>query len=206
MCEVGKLPQEAIVEAVLFAAGDPLPLETIAHILGTEKAATAEILQSLADKWAADPSKGVYLKNVNDTYTIATKPILSEILQTLFTPENMPPITPAAYEVLAIIAYNQPTTRAQIEAVRGVNSDGLIHRLLEHDLIEPRGFLDAPGRPQLFGTTDKFLSEFGLNSTEALPPMELLMYSSLQELTANLQKTEGAAKLKNQMSIDNLLE
>lgn len=195
----------AALEALLFAAGDPLSLQSLAQMLQMPEEECASLLQTLQRDWASNPQKGIYLREVEGKYTLATKPICGPVLEALFAPEVQSGLTPAAYEALAIVAYNQPVTRAQVEVVRGVNSDGVMQRLLERDLIEVKGFLEAPGRPALFGTTDQFLEAFGLNSVEALPPMELLMYSSLQELEKNLQEAASGQAVRDQLQLDRFL-
>jgi hypothetical protein len=106
---------------------------------------------------------------------------------------------------LAIIAYNQPVTRAQVEAVRGVNSDSIISRLLERSLICEAGTMDAPGRPTLFATTEQFLMDFGLRSVKDLPPMEMLMYGTLRDFEESLEEAAGRRRDK-QLTIDQLVQ
>lgn len=196
---------KAGLEALLFAAGDPLPLTTLSQLLGIEAELLREELRELQQSWAADPTRGTYLCELEDSYTLRTKPEYSDLLRELYTPAAQAALTPAAYEALAIIAYNQPVTKAQVEAVRGVNSDSLVQRLQDRGLVEAQGRLEAPGRPVLYGTTRLFLEEFGISSLAALPPMELLMYSSLQDLEKNLQEATGAEAVRTQMTLDQLL-
>lgn len=194
----------AAVEALLFVAGDPLSLEKIAAITGIDREELRQILSRLAERYKHDPQRGILLREIDGSYVLTTKPEQKEILQRLFQPRHRPALSQAAYETLAIVAYNQPVTRSQVEAVRGVNSDSIISRLLERELIREDGVLEAPGRPTLFVTTEKFLLDFGLRSVKDLPPMEMLMYGTLRDFEANLEEAAGR-RPERQMSIDQLV-
>ncbi len=172
----------AAVEALLFANGDPLTLEQIARILVIDKPTLKRVLNDMIQRCEHDQQRGLQIRETNGSYTIGTKPGLKNILARLFSPRHRPPLSAAAYETLAVVAYNQPVTRAQIEAVRGVNSDNVLQRLIERALVHEVGTLDTPGRPTLFATTDQFLLDFGLRSVTELPPMEMMMYGTLQDI------------------------
>lgn len=145
------------------------------------------------------------LREAEGSWFFCTKPEQADVLQRLFQPRHRPPLSQAAYETLAIIAYNQPVTRSQVEAVRGVNSDSIITRLMERNLINEAGSLDAPGRPTLFVTTDQFLIDFGLRSVKDLPPMEMLMYGTLRDFERSLEIAAGHRR-DDQMTIDQLVD
>jgi segregation and condensation protein B len=194
----------AAIEALLFVAGDPLPLEKLAQVTGLEKAVLVPLLRQMSDTYARDRRRGLLLREIEGKYLLSTKPNQLDILQRFFLPRHRPPLSQAAYETLAIIAYNQPVTRAQVEAVRGVNSDSIISRLIERDLVSEVGNLDAPGRPGLFATTDQFLLDFGLRSVDELPPMEMMMYGTLRDLEASLDVASGRQADK-QITIDQLV-
>jgi segregation and condensation protein B len=191
------------VEAVLFAYGDPITLEQLSVVFELEKDQIREIMKNLATDLERDDSRGIFIRTLDETYTLSTKPQMKEIIARLFSVRTRPPLTQASYETLAIIAYNQPVTRAQIEAIRGVSSDGIILRLTEKNLIRECGNLEAPGRPVLFETTDQFLKEFGLSSVQELPPMELLMYGTLRDIESSIVNHAHQDKDK-QISIDQL--
>lgn len=195
---------EAMLEAVFFAAAEPLDLHVLSQILGLSLDDTREHVQHFQEKLLNNPQRGIYLREVEEKYALATKPAYSGVLCRLFSEKQAPQLSQAAYEVLAIVAYNQPVTKAQIELVRGVNSDGIVNRLLEYGLIEISGKLQAPGTPSLFVTTEQFLLNFGLSSIAALPPMELLMYGTLQDLEQNLAPDFDRV-VQNQVTIDQLL-
>lgn len=173
---------QALVEALLFAAGEPLKLATISEICEVTETRMQDILTGLADTYTNNGS-GLLLRKADESYFFTTDPKWQEYLARLFRPEHRPALTNAAYEVLACIAYNQPCTRAQVELVRGVNSDHLISRLVERGLIEESGQLDLPGKPAVFSVTAYFLQEFGLNSVADLPAHEMLMYDILNKLS-----------------------
>ena len=193
----------AALEALLFVAGDPLPLEKIAAITGVERTLARQVLEDMGKRLRQDNRRGLLLREVEGTYFFCTKPEQKHVLENLYQPRHRPPLSQAAYETLAIIAYNQPVTRAQVESVRGVNSDSIISRLLERNLICEAGTLDAPGRPTLFSTTEQFLNDFGLRSAEELPPMEMLMYGTLRDFEASLEDATG--RRDRQISIDQIV-
>lgn len=196
---------KAAVETILFAAGDPVPVDRIASILGYDKEKTRKILSEMTEESKFGAKSGLMIRALDDNYTISTKPSMEKILKRMFLPRNRPPMTQAAYETLAIIAYNQPVTRSQVEAVRGVGSDSIIARLLEKNLIQECGSLDAPGRPTLFGTSELFLKEFGLSSYRDLPPMDMMMYGTLRDMETSLSNASGDKK-DNQITIDQIAE
>lgn len=182
-----------MLEALLFAAGDPLSVSELADLteLNTEavERGLRELKQELQTK-----KRGIELRRLEGRYTLSTRADYLETLKRLFTQRHHVKLSNAAYEVLAVIAYNQPVTRAQIDQVRGVSSDGPLNRLLELGLVEESGRLDLPGRPMQFSTTAAFLKLTGLESRHDLPPEELLMYDSLQVLEQKLRVLEGDAR------------
>ncbi|HAL74091.1 MAG TPA: SMC-Scp complex subunit ScpB [Clostridiales bacterium] len=194
----------AALEALLFAAGDPLPFDKLRQITGLERTLLEQILRTMADRYMRDRQRGILLREVEGSWMFSTKPGLSDVLQRLFQPRHRPPLSQAAYETLAIIAYNQPVTRAQVEAVRGVNSDSIISRLIERNLIREAGTLEAPGRPTLFATTEQFLLDFGLRSVKDLPPMEMLMYGTLRDFEQSLETAAGHPR-DNQITIEQIV-
>lgn len=163
---------EAIVEGLLFAAGDPVPVEKLAESLEMDKKALRLILGNMAINYQ-NSKRGLLLREINGSYQLCTRPEHFKYLVRLFEPRQKQGLSQAAYETLAIIAYNSPITRARIEQIRGVNSDSAIARLIERNLIKEAGRMDAPGRPALYETTDEFLRSFGFRSTADLPILEM---------------------------------
>lgn len=192
------------IEAILFVSGDPVNAEKIADILDCSKADVVKTLNDLMNRYEQNPWSGLTIVRADDSYAMMTKPSEKKVLERLFGPRTQAPLSQASYETLAVIAYNQPCTRAQVEQVRGVSSDSIISRLLDRGWIEEAGNLDAPGRPALFKTSKQFLTEFGIESVKDLPPMELMSYKTIRDLEDSLRKAAGGED--KQMTIDSLLE
>lgn len=170
----------ASCEAVLFAAGEPFSIKELAKVLDCSEEQTLTYLRKLQLRYEEDEASALSLKRVDEQWLLTVKDSQDEILKRYFRPGHMPSLSPASYECLAAILYNQPATRAQVEEVRGVNSDGVISRLEERGLIEECGVLEQPGRPSVYQVTKRFLLEAGLESAEDLPPQDLLMYESIR--------------------------
>lgn len=162
---------KAIIEAVLFASGDGVELSKLSEITQTDVEELQAIIQELADEYSYN-KRGLNIIRLEDKCQMVTRGEYADYVQKIVAPRVLRPISSATLEVLAIIAYKQPVTRQVVEKIRGVDSTNSIHKLLERDLIEEQGKLDAPGRPLLFGTTDEFLRTFGLQSLNELPPLE----------------------------------
>ncbi len=194
----------AAIEAILFASGDPVNIERLSECLNTKKAAIEEVLSKLIEKYEQNPWGGLVIRKMEDSYCMMTKPTQKRVLDRMFGPKAQVPLSQASYETLAVIAYNQPCTRAQVETVRGVSSDSIISRLLDRGWIEEAGNLDAPGRPALFRTSRQFLSEFGIESVSELPAMELMSYKTIRDLEDSLRKAAGGED--KQITIDSLLD
>lgn len=193
----------AVLEALLFASGEPIGLERLSDATGVEKERLHRALQDMEEKTSADPRRGLMVREADGAWYLTTKPTTVDSLRRLYQPRSRPPLTQAAYETLAIIAYNQPATRSQIEGVRGVGSDSIVARLIERGLVREAGTLDAPGRPTLFETTEDFLQEFGLRSVHELPSMEMMMYGTLREIEVQLEEAAGNRK-DNQITIEQI--
>lgn len=162
--------QKAIIEAILFAAGRIVRINELMAILEISSDEVISIINSMQEDYAKI-DKGIEIIKVEDGYQLATKKDMYEYLYPIFDKRSKPNLSQAAMETLAIIAYNPKITRAEIEAIRGVNSDGTIYKLLEYDLIENVGKADLPGRPTMYSTTSNFLKMFGLESLELLPDL-----------------------------------
>ena len=168
------IPSETIasLQAALFACGGPVEQERLRELLNLSSAEleeAAEELRSILD----GPKSGIQLISVERAYQLCTKSFVSETVKKALEMRKTPPLSKASLEVLAIVAYNQPVTRSFIETVRGIDSSSIVASLCDKGLLTERGFLDAPGRPVLFGTTDAFLRCFGLESIKDLPEADL---------------------------------
>jgi len=171
---------EAVIEGLLFAAGDPLPLEKIAEIIEVDKKTTRLIIENLKKKFQTS-GRGLIIREIDNAYQFCTKPEHHEYIKRLVEPRQRQALSQAAFETLAIIAYKQPITKAKIEQVRGVNSDSAVTRLLERNLIKESGRLDCPGKPILYSTTDEFLRSFGFSSVSDLPVLQMDEVKVLEE-------------------------
>lgn len=200
---VQELP--SALEAILFVSGESVSLDRFEEITGIDKSVVEKALDKLMTEYESDPWGGLLIRRVEDSYIMCTKPSMKKVLERMFMPKIKAPLSQASYETLAIVAYNQPVTRAQVEAVRGVSSDSIISRLLDRGWIEEAGTLDAPGRPTLFKTSEQFLLEFGIDSIDELPSMELMSYKTIRDLEQSLEDAAGSNDSR-QISIDGLLE
>ena len=158
------------LEAVLFASGDPIGIDRLSQVFGIKPEAVEEAAEKLKVR-LEETNSGVELLRLDNSYQLATKTDYAEHIKKAFDLKRKTPLSSAAFEVLSVIAYNQPVTRAFVEQVRGVDCSGVITTLLEKELIEDRGRLDLPGRPLLYGTTKNFLRCFGLTDLTDLPPL-----------------------------------
>lgn len=160
---------KAIVESLLFAAGTPLSLRRLVEVIGVVQAEVKPALAVLRDEYAA-PERGIILAEVAGGYQLRTAPEYADYVKTLIR-EKPNRLSRAALETLSIIAYRQPVTKAEVEAVRGVNVDGVLNSLITKKLVRVMGRKDVPGRPWVYGTTPQFLEIFGLNDLASLPPL-----------------------------------
>lgn len=159
------------LEAMLFAHGEPVEAARLADALRTEVGEVDEMLAALQKSYDEQERGFVLLQFEGDRWQMASRPYYGESVKRILDTRRNAPLSPAALEVLAIIAYNQPVSRSFIEQVRGVDSSSTVTRLLERNLIEEAGRLDLPGKPVAFQVTDSFLRVFGLGSLADLPPL-----------------------------------
>lgn len=168
--KVEQTKAEAIIEAILFAMGSSVSLEKLAETLELDKKETRGILDHMKEKYQSE-DRGIELVELEGSYQLGTKGETFEYLSKIARIPQKYVLTDTVLETLSIIAYKQPVTRGEIEKIRGVSCDHAVNKLLEYDLIEEVGRLDAPGRPLLFGTTEQFLRSFGVSSIQELPTM-----------------------------------
>ena len=162
--------EQAVIEAMLFAAGREVGTKEIMNVLEIGVEDIDKIINNMKIKYETEDS-GLEIIKVEDSYQLCTKKELYEYIYPLLDNRAKPTISGAALETLSIIAYNPKITRAEIEAIRGVSSDGTIYKLLEYNLIEEAGRLDAPGRPTMFKVTNSFMKMFGISNLEELPEL-----------------------------------
>ena len=164
--EIEKLKQ--IIEAILFAAGREVKINEFVAGLEVNAEDVVNIIENMRQEFE-ESSRGIEIIKVKDAYQMCTKKEYYEYIYPILDKRNKPNLSNAALESLAIVAYNPGVTRAEIEAIRGVSSDATIYKLLEYNLIEESGRLDAPGRPTTYKVTNNFLKMFGYSSLEELP-------------------------------------
>ena len=162
--------QQGIIESILFAAGRQVEVKELMAATELGRDELAGIIEIMKNEYANE-NRGIELIKIDNSYQLCAKKENYEYLYPIFDKRSKPNLSPAALEVISIIAYNPKITRAEIEAIRGVGSDGTIYKLLEYELIQEAGRKDAPGRPTMYETSPKFLKMFGLTSLEELPEL-----------------------------------
>ena len=166
--EIDKIKQ--IIEGIMFAVGRDVTINELSSVLELAPENIQEIVENMRTEFD-DAGRGVQIIKVNDGYQLCSRKENYDYIYQIIDKRNKPNLSQAALETLAIIAYNPKITRAEIESIRGVNSDGTIYKLLDHNLIEDAGRLDAPGRPTTYQTSKEFLRLFGYTSLEELPEL-----------------------------------
>jgi len=166
--EIDKIKQ--IIEGIMFAVGRDISINELSSALELAPENIQEIVENMRTEFD-EAGRGVQIIKVNDGYQLCSRKENYDYIYQIIDKRNKPNLSQAALETLAIIAYNPKITRAEIESIRGVNSDGTIYKLLDHNLIEDAGRLDAPGRPTTYQTSKEFLRLFGYTSLEELPEL-----------------------------------
>ena len=161
---------KGIIEAILFAAGRDVKIGELMSALELSSNEVIGLVESMKQDYKNE-DRGIQIINIDGSYQLCTKQSFYEYIYPVFDKRSKPNLSQAAMETLSIIAYNPKITRAEIEAIRGVNSDGTIYKLLDYHLIEDSGKLDAPGKPTTYSTTKEFLRMFGLESLDSLPDL-----------------------------------
>lgn len=162
---------KSIIEALLFMAGEPVMLDTLRKIIEIDKYNTERLARELIDTYSINNS-GLFIVEVAEGYQMVTNPACASWVRKLLSTSVPKKLTQSSLETMAIIAYKQPIIKAEIEAIRGVNSDGVIKTLLEKRLIKIHGRREVPGRPLMYGTTNEFLQYFGLKDLSELPTLK----------------------------------
>ena len=181
---------ESSIEAVLFAAGEPVAIARLAQMLEVSDEDIVFAATKLADMYSFD-RRGIRLIRLDDCYQLCSAPEHADLIRKTLETRKPPKLSQSALEALTIVAYYQPTTRAYVDKVRGVDSSYTIGLLQQRGLIEECGRLNVPGRPALFRTTQDFLRVFGLTSLEELPPMpesELLDTPVFSEIAEEVEQ------------------
>lgn len=185
---------EQAIEAILFAAGHPVPYDKLAAVIGLSARDIRNLTARMADGYE---ERGIQLLLFPDSCQLCTREEFAPFIREALDIKRGGNLSASSMEVLAVVAYNQPVTRAFIDTVRGVDSSYAVSSLLDKGLLEPVGRLEAPGRPMLLGTTEKFLRVFGLSSLADLPETEALSVaqeSATAEGAAEETSTESAVE------------
>lgn len=186
-----------IIESIMFAAGRQVTSSELAGVLELTPSAVDEIIDDLKSEYE-NQERGIQIIKVNDGYQMSSIIDNYEYIYPIIDKRNKPNLSQAALETLSIIAYNSGITRAEIETIRGVNSDGTIYKLLEHNLIEEAGRMDAPGRPMTYKTSEEFLRLFGLNSLDDLPELPRYRLDENQQIVIDdLIEESSKEKIKS---------
>ena len=189
------------LEAILFTAGDSVEISRIGKVLGAEPWDVRQAAEELAREYETQ-GRGIRLLRLEDKLQMVGAPDYDEAVNRCLEKRRAPKLSPTALEVLSIVAYYQPVTRAYIEQLRGSDSSYTGAVLSERGLIAPVGRLEAPGRPVLFGTTEQFLRMMGISSIEELPPLpNIAVGEGIQELQAAI---EAAGEKQEQLEITEL--
>lgn len=185
----------AIIEAIMFAYGDPISIDKLSEASGIDADTAAKLVNQLERRYNVQGS-GLRIIRLNNTYQISTRADLAAYVKTALDNYRQTPLSQAAMESLAIIAYNQPVTKGFVEQIRGIDSSGVVNTLVERGLIEEAGRLELPGRPIAYRTTDVFLRCFGLTALEELPPLPT------QDGQMSLEELETEAYLDAELYTD----
>jgi segregation and condensation protein B len=181
---------KAVLEAMLFIAGEPLGLDALKKLVELDKPRMDQLLKELVNEYSLR-NAGILIVEVAEGYQMVTNPACSPYVRKLISTAVPKRLSPSSLETIAIIAYKQPIIKAEIEAIRGVNSDGVIKTLLERRLIKILGRKEAPGRPLMYGTTHEFLQYFGLKDLSELPTLKELNEIDIPELPEELPDDPG---------------
>lgn len=161
---------KSTLEAVLFSVGEPIEIARLSDALETDELVIEQVLENLQAEYEERDS-GLRLLKLEDKYQLCTAPEYADAIRKVLEVKSNTPLSQAAFEVLAVVAYNQPVTKSFIEQVRGVDCSASISSLMRRELIEEKGRLDLPGRPLVYGTTPNFLRCFSLSSLSDLPSL-----------------------------------
>ena len=200
--EIDKI--KSIIESILFSAGRIVGSKELMAILELSQEDVDTIMQNMKAEFD-EQRRGIEIIKVDDGYQMCSKKEYYEYIYPIFDNRAKPSLSPAAMETLSIIAYNPKITRAEIEQIRGVNSDGTIYKLLEYNLIEEVGRLDAPGRPTIYSTTKEFLKMFGISNLDELPELPRYKIDENEQIVIDeiIEETETDKETNSNIINDN---
>lgn len=203
--EIEKL--KAIIEAILFACGREVKINELMSALELSGEDVLNIIESLKADYEMN-NRGIEIIKVNDGFQLTTKKEYYEYIYPIFDKRSKPNLTNAALETLSIVAYNPKITRPEIEAIRGVNSDGTMYKLLEYNLIEAVGKADAPGRPTMYEVTTDFYRMFGFSNMEELPELPRYKLDENQQIVIDeiIEENDDKVEISNENLSEELNE
>ncbi len=188
--------EKAIIEAMLFASGKAVELKEIAEILDISEQDAEKIINEMKEEYNTT-KRGIEIIKAENAYMLGTKKEYYDYIYPLFDNRSKPSLSNAALETLSIIAYNPKVTRAEIEQIRGVSSDASIYKLLEYNLIEEAGRIEAPGRPTTYRVTGEFFKLFGIESLEELPELPRYKLDENEQIVIDDIETQEAPNPQN---------
>ena len=185
---------KGIIEAILFTMGRSVPLEQLMTVLEMDREPLQEILLEMKEEYSREEERGICLIELDDSWQICTKIETYDYVRKLVSQPKKRSLTDVMLETLSIIAYKQPVTKQEIEAIRGVKCDFAVNKLVEYKLVKELGRLDTIRKPIVFGTTEDFLRCFGVSSIEELPDIDEVtrqsfMEEAIEEVAASLNVT-----------------
>ena len=197
--------KKAIIEAILFSAGREV---NIKELMSALELGSEEIFATIESMNIDNQNRGIQIIRVNDNFQLVSKKEYYEYIYPILDKRSKPNLSNAALETLSIIAYNPKITRAQIESIRGVGSDGTIYKLLEYNLIQEAGKMDAPGRPTMYSVTNEFLKMFGYSSLDELPELPKYKLDENQQIVIDdiIENNNKEIMQNEQLDITDALE
>ncbi len=186
---------KAAIEAILFASGEPVASSRLAEVLEIDEETAVRFAEDLMNEINMRDG-GIRMIRLDEQYQLCTRKEYAQVIRTALDMRRNTPLSQAAMEVLAIVAYNQPVTKAFVEQVRGVDCSAVLQGLIQKNLIEEKGRLELPGRPLLYGTTTVFLRCFGVSKLSELPPLPKqeedarMVETTLEEVIENTESVE----------------
>jgi len=203
--------KKSVIESILFVAGREVKINELMGALEISADEVMNLVENMKLEYEKE-DRGIRIIKTEDAYQLCTKKENYEYIYPVFDKRSKPNLSQAAIETLSIIAYNPRITRAEIEAIRGVNSDGTIYKLIDYNLIEDAGKLDAPGKPTTYKTTSEFLKLFGLESLDSLPDLprykldenqQIVIDDLIEESTQSMQTEDMEAPMPERDNVDN---
>lgn len=197
----GNKAMKSAVESMMFTWGEPLEARMVADVLNITKEDAYELFKELQAEYEKE-GRGIVIREVNKAFQFVTREENADYVRRLCTPVKAKKLTQSALEVLAIIAYKQPVTKGEMEAIRGIKCDRVVEGLMKKNLVAEVGRSTAIGRPLLYGTTDVFLKNFGFASLKELPDIEDIESVLNDELDEEVQGSDADSVAAGQMQIE----